>query len=277
MRLPIEGTSDTKWVLVCNLNPGGPFGGSATQYFVGSFDGHQFTCESSPATTKWADYGKDHYAAVTFSNATDDRHIMMDWMSNWQYGGVVPTKQYRSSNSIPRDLSLYEQDKETYLRVVPSPEMLALRSNTLLRAHDITVSRKGVTKEIGASQAGVYEILVDFVPSASGNLQFTLSNKKGEKVTMTYDIAASRFVMDRTHSGDTSFSSDFSATTAAPVIIKSKMQLRIFVDKSSIEAFDGNGRFAMTNLVFPSEPYNQISCSGIGKSKIKSLVVYNLK
>ena len=37
LELPVEGTELKKWVLVCNLNPGGPFGGSATQYFVGTF------------------------------------------------------------------------------------------------------------------------------------------------------------------------------------------------------------------------------------------------
>ena len=53
-----------KWVLICNINPGGPFGGSATQYFVGQFDRHKFTCEHQD--TRWMDYGKDHYATVSF-------------------------------------------------------------------------------------------------------------------------------------------------------------------------------------------------------------------
>ncbi len=46
MRLPVEGTGEHKWVLICNLNPGGPFGGSATQYFVGDFDGKTFTADT---------------------------------------------------------------------------------------------------------------------------------------------------------------------------------------------------------------------------------------
>lgn len=55
--LPVEGTNEKKWVLLCNLNPGGPFGGSATQYFVGSFNGKEFVNES-PSKTKWMDWGK---------------------------------------------------------------------------------------------------------------------------------------------------------------------------------------------------------------------------
>lgn len=65
MKMKVRGTDKEKWMLICNINPGGPFGGSATQYFVGDFDGHKFTCESKPEVTKWMDYGKDHYATVT--------------------------------------------------------------------------------------------------------------------------------------------------------------------------------------------------------------------
>ena len=99
---------EDKWVLICNINPGGPFCGSATQYFVGDFDGHKFTCESMPKVTKWLDYGKDHYATVSFSNAPDGRTVVLAWMSNWQYANQVPTRQFRSANSIARDLGLFK-------------------------------------------------------------------------------------------------------------------------------------------------------------------------
>src|SRR5574344_616732 len=112
MELPIEGTNVKKWVLICNINPGGPFGGSATQYFVGSFDGKNFV-NDSPSLTKWMDYGKDHYATVAWNGAPQGRHIVLAWMSNWQYAPVVPTKQYRSGNSVPRELSLFKEKGET--------------------------------------------------------------------------------------------------------------------------------------------------------------------
>ena len=44
MKMNVKGTNKDKWMLICNINPGGPFGGSATQYFIGQFDGHKFTC-----------------------------------------------------------------------------------------------------------------------------------------------------------------------------------------------------------------------------------------
>ena len=95
MKMKVRGTEKEKWMLICNINPGGPFGGSAAQYFIGQFDGHKFTCEDEPSETKWMDYGKDHYATVTFDNAPDGRRCAIAWMSNWQYANQVPTMQFR--------------------------------------------------------------------------------------------------------------------------------------------------------------------------------------
>ena len=232
---------DNKWVLICNINPGGPFGGSATQYFVGDFDGKKFTCESMPKVTKWLDYGKDHYATVSFSNAPEGRTTVLAWMSNWQYANQVPTKQFRSANSIPRDLGLFKDGEETYVSVVPSKEMLALRGSKIKKPSPNC------------------EIIVD----VKGAMELTLSNSKGEQVVMTYDAQQQTFAMDRTKSGDASFSDAFAVMTTAPTL----KQLRIFIDKSSIEAFASDGKMAMTNLVFPSEPYNTIKVKG-GKATI---------
>ena len=93
-------------------------------------------------------------------------------------------------------------------------------------------------------------------------LTITLQNPKGETVVMIYNPAARTFPMDRTASGQTGFSDAFPAVTTAPVYGGLMRSLRIFVDRCSIEAFDGEGRMAMTNLVFPSEPYNTITVSG---------------
>ena len=235
---------DNKWLLICNINPGGPFGGSATQYFVGQFDGHRFTCESKPNVTKWMDYGKDHYATVSFYNAPENRHVVLAWMSNWQYANVVPTMQFRSANSIPRDLGLFDYQGETYVSVVPSKEILAERGAKV----------KNPTEAC--------EIVVDL----KGKTEIVLSNTKGEQVTMTYDASKQTFAMDRTKSGNVGFSEDFPCVTKAPTYGKVK-QLRIFIDRCSIEAFDSDGKMAMTNLVFPSEPYNTIKVKG-GKATI---------
>ena len=127
VQLPVNGDkSRMKWVMLVNVNPGCYFGGSATQYFVGDFDGTHFICDSPKETVKWLDWGKDHYATVCFSN-TGDRVIGVPWMSNWQYANIVPTRQYRSANALPRELGLYEQAGELYVSAAPVKEVQGLR------------------------------------------------------------------------------------------------------------------------------------------------------
>ena len=248
MKMKVRGTDKEKWMLICNINPGGPFGGSATQYFIGTFDGHKFTCEDDPSETKWMDYGKDHYATITFDNAPDGRRCAIAWMSNWQYANQVPTKQFRSANSIVRDLGLFEYKGETYCSVLPAQEMTAARG---ARSKKLTEA---------------CEIVVDL----KGDLQLTLSNSKGEKVVMTYDDIEETFDMDRRNSGNISFSDAFVVATKSPTYGKVR-QLRIFVDRCSIEAFDAEGKMVMTNLVFPTQPYDKLTLKGKAKA-----TVYNL-
>lgn len=238
-----------KWVLICNINPGGPFGGSATQYFVGTFDGHKFTCESKPEVTKWMDYGKDHYATVSFSNAPNGRIVVLPWMSNWQYANQVPTLQFRSANGLPRDVSLYNYNGEEYVSVKPSPEVLNAFEQ----------------KASGRFQMASYLEVTNIKSNAS----IVLSNDKDEYVTMVYDGKNGTFSMDRTQSGLTEFHNDFKSKTIAPTngTIKG---MQIFVDRCSIEAFDIDGKVAMSNLVFPSKPYDKIVAKGC-KVKIHAL------
>jgi len=246
MKLQVRGTDKQKWMLICNINPGGPFGGSATQYFVGDFDGKKFTCEHKD--TRWMDYGKDHYATVTFDNAPDGRKIALAWMSNWQYANSVPTMQYRSANSVPRDLNLFEYQGETYCSVTPSKELLSARGKKVKKLSETC------------------EVVIDM----KAKTEIVLSNTKGEQVIMSYDGKNGTFSMDRTKSGNVSFSEAFPVVTVAPTY-GDIHQLRIFIDRCSIEAIDADGKMAMTNLVFPSEPYNNI------KVKSGKATIYEIK
>jgi len=274
--LPVDGTNEKKWVLLCNLNPGGPFGGSATQYFVGTFNGKEFVNES-PSQTKWMDWGKDHYAAVTWSDAPDNRRIAIAWMSNWQYANDVPTSQYRSPNSVPRDLSLFTVDGETYLQSAPSPELLKLRDISKKRSFKVNGTR--TIKDMIAGNEGAYEIELTIENQYADVIGFRLYNDKGEEVDMQYDMKEKKFSMDRRKSGDVGFNENFPMLTWTAIESgKDELKLRLFVDKSSVEAFVDGGRFVMTNQVFPSEPYTHIDFySKGGAYKVDSFVIYKLK
>ncbi len=276
VEIPVEGSREKKWVLICNLNPGGPFGGSAAQYFVGSFDGKKFVNES-PTQTKWMDWGKDNYATVTWNNAPDGRCIALGWMSNWQYANNVPTRQYRSANTLARDLTLYREGQELYLKSTPSSEVKKARGKKV-SIPSFKVSEKHEMVNLFEEKQGAYEVEIVIQNAGASKIAFCLLNDKGEKVSMYYDLNRKQFVMDRSESGKVDFSKDFPAVTVAPVNVDKELTLRLFVDRSSIEAFGEDGKFVMTNLVFLSQPYVKM-CFEADKNgyAVKSLNVYKLQ
>ena len=299
LELPVEGTELKKWVLVCNLNPGGPFGGSATQYFVGTFDGKRFVNES-PAVTKWMDWGKDHYATVCFSN-TGDRVIAVPWMSNWQYANYTPIQQFRSANALPRELSLYTgEDKQLYLSAAPVKETEHLRKDSK-KLDDFTVNGEKRLETLFENNDGAFELELQLV-SAGKEAGFELLNSLGEKVKIYLDASEGRVVMDRAESGivdfgkkvkphdlDTeesyarykevtvNYKNDFALGTWAPINTAKAHKIQVFVDNGSVELFVDGGRVAMTNLVFPNEPYNSLRFySKGGEMKISNFTIYKL-
>lgn len=276
VQLPVEGSKEKKWVLICNLNPGGPFGGSAAQYFVGTFDGKKFTNES-PTQTKWLDWGKDNYATVTWSNAPDGRCIALGWMSNWQYQAVLPTSQYRGSNTLARDLTLYKENGDYFLKSAPSPEIESLRGEKV-SVPSFKVSDTYEINSLLEHNDGAYEIEMTIKNSGASKIVFSLLNAKDEKIYMYYNVPQKQFVMDRSESGLTDFSKDFPAVTVAPVGDTDIIRIRLFIDKSSIEVFGEDGKYVMTNRVFPNAPYNRLQFESVrGNFTVKSLNVYKLK
>lgn len=298
VELPVDGDLNRKkWALIVNVNPGCYFGGSATQYFTGNFDGTKFSCDSQPNVTKWLDWGKDHYATVCFSN-TGERTIAVPWMSNWQYCNIVPTKQFRSANALPRELSLYTQDGEIYLSAVPVPEIKTLRKEKK-EIPAFTVANDYHIDSLLADNDGAYELALEITVGEAEIMGFNLFNDKGEKVDIYFNLPEKRLVMDRTKSGIVDFGKksvsheievhdrrkttsinyidDFALATWAPIKKENKYTLDVFVDKCSVEIFLNGGKVAMTNLIFPSEPYNRMCFYSKGSSfQVDSFKAYRL-
>ena len=279
---------ETKWVMIVNVNPGCFFGGSATQYFVGDFDGKSFTCDSPKETVKWLDWGKDHYATVCFSN-TGDRVIAVPWMSNWQYGTIVPTTFFRSANAIPRELGLFRDGGEFYVSAYPVKELANLEKESRTVKADKSVRLFDTTD-------GAYELDVDVTVPAAGRSGFRLTNAAGDVVDLYFDTSLQRFVMDRTKSGLVDFGerstthgienhdrrktnsmnyiNDFALATWAPLAVKGKHTLKVLYDLTSLEIFIDGGRVVMTNLVFPNGPYECLETySDDGRFSVDRLTV----
>lgn len=279
IKLPVEGSDKEKWVLICNINPGGPFGGSATQYFIGDFDGTKFICDTPADVTKWMDYGKDHYATVSFSNAPEGRGTVIGWMSNWQYANDVPTQQFRSANTLPRDLKIFRHvDGQLYLASIPSPEVNALRGKPQ-NYRPGRISRTEKIYSLPEANDGACEIEFEADLKNDGKLEIILANADGEKVVMTLNASDDTFSMDRNNSGLTDFSEHFPCVTTAPAYNGTgRYKVRLFIDRSSIEAFSADGHFAMTNLVFPTKPYSSVAFKTTqGSAAVSNLNVYPVK
>ena len=265
-------TGKTKWVLLININPGGPAGGSATQYFVGDFDGKNFVCDSAPEVVNWLDYGKDHYATVSWSHAPEGRAMVIAWMSNWQYANQLPTRQFRSANSLARDLSLAKCADGSYrVCVQPSKEMEVMRTGKPVTA-SFSAGAKGRAVMLPSS---LCEIDMTFVPRDGSKVTIRLSNELGEHADLVFD--GKSYTFDRSESGIKDFSNDFAVPTVAPASDAKEQRVRLIMDISSIEMFDGDGWWAMTNLVYPEVPYNKVEViSENGNCKVKSLKAYSL-
>lgn len=281
--LPVDGTEEKKWVLLCNINPDGPFGGSATQYFIGEWDGKAFTADTDAdglVPVRWLDYGKDHYATVSWSDGPSGRRTVIGWMGNWQYAAEVPTMQYRGANTLPREMGIFRgADGLLYVSSTPSPELLQLRDKKISGAGKTTVSKKPRTYGLPSENGGICEILADFEAQKADSILITLANNDGDKVVMSYDAVKHTVAFDRRSSGTVDFSESFPAVTVSPTYEgDGRISLRIFVDRSSIELFGNDGRFVMTNLVFPKSPYTTLSVVSVGgNAKMSNLKVYSLK
>ena len=312
-QLPVDGNQNKKkWVMIVNINPGCLFGGSATEYFIGDFDGKNFVCDSKPSVAKFLDYGKDHYATVTFSGV-QDRVLGIAWMSNWQYANVTPIRQYRGANTLPREFKLFTgKDGQIYMSSNVVPEVAGLRK-TFKRLPDLVITQGKESKNLSSSKENAFEMEMDVTPGDAAKTGFILYNEKGEKVNIYFDMKAGRLVMDRTESGRTKFGekaeahkiekefdlhehreikepfrklnsvnykNDFALGTWAPLSLcdSKTYHLDVFVDKCSIEIFVNGGRIAMTNLVFPTQPYTSVKFYSDGnKAAYRNIKVSELR
>lgn len=261
--LAVTGTSFSKWVMLVSINPGGPNGGSATQYFTGEFDGHKFIPDNT--SVKWMDMGTDNYAGVTWSGipASDGRRILIGWMSNWNYATVVPASTWRSAMTIPRELKLYADDGNYYLASSPVREILSLRTDSLTVVQPVnskTLNSKtliGITikDNPGLSRS---EIKLDFTTTGADTFGIAIENKLSEKLVIGYSTLSKEVFIDRSKAGASSFSQLFTGVVKAPYQAGGNMKMHLFIDEASAELFVDDGRLVMTSVFFPSEGFSKM-------------------
>ncbi|MFX1821914.1 glycoside hydrolase family 32 protein [Pseudarthrobacter sp. CC4] len=285
--LPVDGDPDkVKWVLTVNLNPGGPNNGSAGQYFIGDFDGTTFTSASTvtegpqdPARLgeyRWLDWGRDYYAAVSFSDVPDNRRLMIAWMNNWEYANHIPSTPWRSPMSLAREISLQARDGELCLAQQPAGDWTALAGTESFHLSGTTIHDGS---QVLADAAGtVQRIDVSFTPGSAEEFGLILRGDglKGTRVGIRPEQAT--LLVDRRESGRTDFHASFSSIDTAPIQPRQgSYELTIYVDRCSVEVFAQDGQVTMTELIFPAETSTSLAAYAVGgAATINSLQVTQL-
>ncbi|WP_375437577.1 glycoside hydrolase family 32 protein [uncultured Hymenobacter sp.] len=258
---PLTLNGQTHWVLLVSINPGGPNGGSATQYFIGQFDGKTFTPQTT--TQKWVDWGKDNYAGITWAN-TGARKIFLGWMSNWEYANQVPTSPWRNAMTAPRDLALKQVGQEIYLTSMPAKEVAQLVQPSQSLKNFIVKSELSLTDKIPGLAS---QFQLQLSTKQLQDFAFVLGNAKGEELVIGYDKQANQYYIDRSKAGQMAFSSTFAGRHPAPRLANGSVaDLTLLFDATSVEVFADGGLTTMTELFFPTQPYTTLklkSTSGL--------------
>lgn len=251
---PLQCEGRTHWVLLVSLVQGGPNGGSATQYFVGDFDGHRFT--APPGPTHWLDHGPDNYAGVTWSNAPDGRTVFMGWMSNWTYARQVPTAPWRSAMTLPRELQLRRVDGQWRVASLPAAEVRAAEGPAV--TIDVNQPRNAAIDAAltNALRLTGGRLALHLQVQQADGFVLTLGNEAGDQLRLGFAANEQRFFIDRRQSGHVDFQPAFAGRHGVPRIAATPgLDLTIYFDACSVELFADGGLSVLTSLVFPRAPW----------------------
>lgn len=239
-KIKVANTHEYKWVLLVSVGKGSPYSGMCTQYFIGDWNGTQFTSDQSDI--RLIDYGRDFYAGVTYFNAPNERHVLIGWMSNWYYAEQTPSCHFRSVNTLPRDLTLrLNKDNRYELIVEPSPEVYQQKGQKI---HQLSPAS-----------------MIDIKLTNRATAKVILMNDQKEQVTIVFDRKNQEIIIDRSQSGQVAFHELFPRKVSAPLLGESGV-FELFVDKCSLELFDKKAGRVISNLVFPNTSYTSISKKG---------------
>ncbi len=228
----------------------------------------------------WFDYGPDYYAAVSWGDVpkSDGRRLWLGWMSNWEYGGDVPTSPWRSAMSIPREVGLRQTVDGIRLVQKPAREMESLRDKHFeFKGGDIADANAWLAKN--HIHGNRLELVVELEPQSAGIAGVEVLKGDKQATVIGVDRDRGTVFVDRKHSGNVSFNPKFYGVYDAPLATRDgKVKLHIFVDACSVEVFVNDGEPVFTALVFPSAASRGVELLGSGNgTKIHSLNVWTLK
>ena len=210
----------------------------------------------------WVDFGSDFYAFATWDGAPRGQRIGVAWMSNWDYAGQVPTSPWMGAESLPRTMKLATIDGRVQLVQQPVADIASLRTGAPVKARGVTASDGSAPLAISGSTLDLTTHL-----SAGDAKTFGLDVRtgNGQRTRIGYDTVNGRLFLDRTESGDASFSSAFPNVKTAPLALDhGGVTLRILVDRDTVEVYADQGQVTLTDQVFPDPASTGVSFFATG-------------
>jgi len=240
-----------KDILLVSIGSGAPNGGSGTQYFVGHWDGKEFIAEHDDQ--RYMDWGRDNYAGVNWWNAPTNRgkKLFMGWMSNWDYAHVVPTYKWRSSMTLPRELSLVELDGQFRIK-----QQFRLDGGNGFRAN--------LEPTMGLRGANTFGINFSTEP------QWSLRMTSAAGDTLDIWTTVDSIFIDRSKCGLVDFEASFKNVMRGPRKTNGAAY-KMYLDVMSLELLADDGLTAMTATFFPKAPFNKLEFEGLKEGTLTSL------
>lgn len=254
--LPVENEAGVRWVLSL----------AGREYVIGEFNGARFEPQGEPVRV---DGGLDFYAAQSWDNSPKGRRIWVAWMNNWKYARQVPDFGSRGFMTVPRQLSLRRGECGT-LRLVQAP-VAELES---LRQERIGPDAAGVQPGQILAEGDSLEIVAVMSPAPGDQCGLKVRAAGRQETLVGYDASVGSAFVDRTRSGLAPLADK--SSIALP-LRTSAVALRVFVDRSSVEAFFNDGA-----AVISSQVYSHASSTGVawftedGRSRLDSLAIYRM-
>lgn len=262
-QLPVENSSDMKWVMLVTPAQGSPAGGNGVFGIVGSFDGTRFVADLVDPATMWLDYGRDFDGAMSWENVpiSDGRRIIASVMNS--YGDKPPTTTWKGMLSFPRTLQLRRAGNTLQFIQQPVRELDAAStiissiSNQTLAPGDLILSE---------THGRSLDFTIAFVPDPRSVLSLSVRKGTSEGTVISYTQSDGTLSLDRRASGDISWdpASGGINSVALSANASGVVRLRVLVDECSVEIFGGEGQVVVSALIFPAATSDGISLTTTG-------------
>lgn len=263
--IQLEGTDEFYWILIVGVQNGSHAGGSGTQYFIGQFDGMTFHNCNPQETILWLDFGRDYYAAQTWSDTLDNKRLSIAWMSNWQYANEVPTVQWRSAMSAPRELTLVNVNGKLRLQSkLPTLWQLEVKTPLVIHLRELPIEQ---TLELMQQyHSGI--LMFDLELNENSSIRF---NPFGNESVSYLVHRTDQSITVKTNRqvnvvGEDKYQETFGYESEIVFEHEGKLSCNIIIDRCSCELFLADGIICLTDLAFTDldKSFNFQSVEGRG-------------